>query len=250
MIKNERQSQILEIIKSTKYASVSKLAKLTYSSCPTIRRDLDYLSLNGYLTRTHGGAMDLAPSMIPPLDYRKEVAKEQKKLIGSKAASFIQDGMVIFIDESVTASFIINKLSEFKNLTIITNGLLATNLLSELKLDFLCTGGEISGDCFIGSYAEKFIRGFNADICFFSTASIFKDGTIAENGKYESSLKKTMLDYSKRKIYLADDTKFNAHAIYNIASIENIDYMITTITEENFEQHADKIVIVPKNSSV
>lgn len=246
MIKNERQSQILDIIKTDKYASVSKLAKLTYSSCPTIRRDLDYLSLNGYLTRTHGGAMDLAPSMIPPLDYRKEVAKTQKKLIGNKAASFIQDGMVVFIDESVTASFIINKLPEFKNLTIITNGLFAINLLSELKLNFLSTGGEFCGDCFIGSYAEKFIRGFNADICFFSTASVLSDGTIADNGKYESAVKKAMLDYSKRKIYLADDTKFNAHAIYNIANVENIDYMVTTITEENFESPSDKIVIVPK----
>ena len=55
-----------------------------------------------------------------------------------------------------------------------------------------------------------------------------------------------MLDYAKRKIYLADDTKFNAHAIYNIANIENIDYMVTTLTEENFESPSDKIVIVPK----
>ena len=241
MIKNERQSQILEIVKANKYVSVPKLAELTYSSCPTIRRDLSYLGLNGYLIRTHGGAMDLTPSMIPPLDYRIEASKTQKKLICDKAISFIRDGMLIFIDESATASFITNRLTEFKNLTIVTNGLHTANLLAELKVNFLCTGGEICGDCFVGSYAEKFIRNFNADICFFSTASIFSNGTIADNGNQESSLKKTMLDFAKSKIYLADSTKFNAHALYNIADIDHVDHMITTIPEENFECSLDKI---------
>ena len=246
MIKNERQTQILEIIKADKYASVSKLAKLTFSSCPTIRRDLDYLSRNGYLTRTHGGAMDLSPSMVLPLDYRKEIAKAQKKLIGNKAASFIEDGMVIFLDESVAASFIINKLPEFKDLTVITNGLFAVNLLSELKLNFFCTGGEIRGDCFVGSYAESFIRNFNADVCFFSTTSVFADGTIADNGKDESSLKKTMLDHAEKKIFLADDTKFNAHAVFNVSEIKKTDCTITTIKKENFQCSADKILFVPQ----
>ena len=56
MIKNERQKEILDILKRYNYASVEQLAKMTYSSPPTIRRDLNCLQEMGYLTRNHGGA--------------------------------------------------------------------------------------------------------------------------------------------------------------------------------------------------
>lgn len=244
MIKNDRQEQILEIIKKNKYASVQQLAQLTYASLPTIRRDLNYLSQNGYISRSHGGAAIISPSSVPPVNYRIEYAQNQKKAISKKAATFIRDGMVIFIDESTSASYLISELTKFKNITVITNGFVAINLLKEANVNFFCVGGEICSDCFAGSYAENFIRNFNADICFFSASSVSEDGKIAENDKFACSLKKTMLEYSKKKVLLVDDTKLNRYAIYNVANIENINCTVTTIPKEKFTCSSERIITI------
>lgn len=244
MIKNDRQEQILEIIKKDKYASVQKLAKLTYASLPTIRRDLDYLSQNGYISRSHGGAAIISPSSVTPVDYRIKYAQDQKKTISKKAAAFIRDGMVIFIDESTSASYLISELTKFKNITVITNGFVAINLLKEANINFFCIGGEMCGECFAGSYAENFVRNFNADICFFSATSVSEDGKIADNDKFACSLKKTMLEYSKKKVFLVDDTKLNLYAIYNVSNIENINCTVTTIPKEKFTCSSERILTI------
>ena len=71
MIKNERQQQILNILQQANYASVDQLVQMTYSSPPTIRRDLNYLEEQGYVTRNHGGAMlPQKPSAFIPAEFR------------------------------------------------------------------------------------------------------------------------------------------------------------------------------------
>ena len=47
MIKNERQNEILEILKKDSFATVTSLAERLYASMPTIRRDLTMLEEDG-----------------------------------------------------------------------------------------------------------------------------------------------------------------------------------------------------------
>ena len=57
MFKNQRHNEILEILKNERFASVSELSERLFSSQPTIRRDLNFLEKQGYLRRSHGGAI-------------------------------------------------------------------------------------------------------------------------------------------------------------------------------------------------
>ena len=53
---NKRQNDILSFAEKQGYVSVENLAKLFSVTQQTIRRDINYLSDNELLVRTHGGA--------------------------------------------------------------------------------------------------------------------------------------------------------------------------------------------------
>ena len=247
MIKNPRQADILNILEQYAYASVELLAKLTYASEPTIRRDLIYLESKGYIIRNHGGAtLPLKGTSVRPVAVRNSFNLRQKKSLCKEAAKLIQESMTIFLDASTTASFIVEYLPKNKDLTVITNSLQTCNKLNELNLKFFCTGGDITNQiCFTGTHAERFIRAFNADICFFSSTTISSEGIISDNGEKESATTFTMLEQSKRRVYLCDDSKIDLPAKYNLTTVNNIDKIYTTAKENSLLIPKEKVVYVP-----
>ena len=247
MIKNSRQAEIMNILEQSSYASVEQLAKLTYASEPTIRRDLIYLEAKGYVVRNHGGAMvPQKENSVLPAAVRNAFNQKQKKLLCQEAAKLLRDNMTVFLDESTTLAFLVKHLPKFKDLKIITNSLQTSILLNNLNLNFLCTGGKIvQQNYFSGPQTEKFIRAFNADICFFSSTSISSDGVISDNSEYKISTMEAMLSQSRRRIYLCDDSKINSLSMYNLTTINQIDKVYTTAQENTFTFQSDKIVYVP-----
>lgn len=237
MIKNERQQEILDILKEMGYVSVEELAKLTYSSTPTIRRDLNYLQEKGYLTRNHGGAiLPLNPTSFIPSDLRTKLHANQKKLLCKEASKELFDNCVVFINESSTVQHLAEYLKDFKDVTVITNSLTLCNKLTQYNVKFYCTGGQIThSNCFTGAHAERFIRRFNADLCFFSSHGITKDGTITGNIENEALITSAMLEQSKKAIYLCDDSKVGLLANYNLANANTVDKIYTTALPEVFE---------------
>jgi len=53
----ERRERILSLIKQNGRAAVKELSMLFNISAVTIRQDLNYLSTQGKIVRTHGGAV-------------------------------------------------------------------------------------------------------------------------------------------------------------------------------------------------
>lgn len=249
MIKNERQQHILNILQQTNYISVEQLIKLTYSSPATIRRDLIYLQEQGYVTRSHGAVMlPQAPSAFIPAAFRKSLNYKHKKAICKVAAKLLKDHMLIFIDESSTTQFLIEHMKDYKEITVITNSLPACELLNRYNINFYCTGGHIThSNCFTGSQTEKFIRRFNADLCFFSSHAISKNGVITDNSESECFITSAMIEHSKKSIYLCDESKVGHSSIYNLANINTVNKIFTTATPDMFDfniENAKKMIYV------
>ena len=57
MLAIERKNRILTILREDKHVVVSELAKNFEVSEETIRRDLDKLEKEGYVSKTYGGAV-------------------------------------------------------------------------------------------------------------------------------------------------------------------------------------------------
>ncbi len=247
MVKNERQQQILDILSKTTYASVEHLAEVTYSSLPTIRRDLNYLAEQGYVVRNHGGVMlPQDPSAFIPADFRRSFNYKHKKAICRAAAKLIKEHMLIFLDESSTTQFLIEYIKDIKGVTVVTNSLLAADLLNQNHVNFYCTGGKIThSNCFTGVLTERFIRLFNADLFFFSSHAISADGIISDNSEFESYATVAMIEQSKHSVYLCDESKVDKKSLYMITDAQKIYKIYTTASPDRFNNIPDdKIVFV------
>lgn len=225
----ERQEQIMNILEKSKSISVTKLARMLYVSQPTIRRDLCVLAEQGKVQRTHGGVVlrKVSDAEIP-LMFREDQNNASKKLIAEKASKLISDGNVIFLDASSTVSYLIPYLEKFNDIIVITNSPKTSMKLGERNIKNYCTGGLLlmHSVAFVGSEAEKFISGINADVFFFSSRGYTENGMITDSSEREVALKKAMLKNASKVYYLCDSSKKNQKYAFNICDVKDIDGII------------------------
>ena len=229
MFKNQRHNEILEILKNERFASVSELSERLFSSQPTIRRDLNFLEKQGYLRRSHGGAIPADEKNNIPVSFRSGTHTGQKIKICKLAATLIGDGSLIFTDASTTALHIASHVRAESNLTFLTNGYLACKLFSDKGVRVFSTGGRLLSDslAFVGESARNTVSQYNADIMFFSSSSLSEDGTISDYSEEETSLRVCMAKMAKTKVFLCDETKFQKTSAFNLFTLSDIDYVVT-----------------------
>src|ERR1051326_1168140 len=86
----ERRQKILDLVNEHGFISLGELAQKLNASESTIRRDLDYWGHQGFLKRTHGGAVVLDDhNGLPPLEERSARELEEKRAIAKTAAGRI-----------------------------------------------------------------------------------------------------------------------------------------------------------------
>ncbi|MBW4806518.1 DeoR family transcriptional regulator [Loigolactobacillus coryniformis] len=79
---NDRQEQILDILKATKYISLEYLINHLHYSDSTIRRDLRKLEKLGLIKYSTGGVTLIKEDLKEnPLVLKSDINKEQKKYI-------------------------------------------------------------------------------------------------------------------------------------------------------------------------
>ncbi|MBE7033710.1 MAG: DeoR/GlpR transcriptional regulator [Ruminococcaceae bacterium] len=230
MFNLERQNEILRIMLKSGSVSTKELAKVLYASEPTVRRDLTELEKQGKILRTHGGAvLRMAADSEIPLRFREDQNSDAKRILTQKAAEFISDGNIIFMDASSTVSHLVDYLEKFNDLVVITNSPKASMRLGEKGIKNYCTGGLLlmHSVAYAGSEAERFIANINADICFFSSRGYMENGMISDSSVEEASVRKAMLKNSAKSYYLCDNSKKNTKYIYNICSTQDVTDIIT-----------------------
>lgn len=231
MFGEERHRQILELLQVRKTASVHFLAKSLYASEATVRRDLIRLESQGFLKRTYGGAILIEGNDREiPFSYRETENRSSKPAIAEKAVQFVHEYDSLILDSSSTVLQMAQYLRSFTKLTIVTNGLKLTQLLSESANNKVyCTGGMLRENSlsFVGSSTERFVSDFQVDTLFFSCRAISRTGHITEGNEAEANLRRVMLTHAKQKILLCDASKFDKTALMRISYFDAIDYLIT-----------------------
>ncbi len=108
---------------------VTNLSRQFKTSEATIRSDLKKLHRQGFVQRTHGGALN--PELVNidrSLHQKLKLHAEEKQRIGKVAAALIDDGESIILDSGTTTQQIAKEIKSRKNLKVITNGVSAPTL--------------------------------------------------------------------------------------------------------------------------
>ena len=230
MLRHERAQQILALLSQRGSMTVDALSRELYVSQPTIRRDLSQMQREGLLVRTHGGAVALGDGKAEiPVSMRSTLHMPEKLRLDRTAAQLVKNGSVLFIDASSTALHIIDHLSAFDGLKVITNSMQALLLLNKYGIRAYCTGGQLIGQslAFAGSAAERMIADFNIDIMFFSSSGVSERGWIVDYGEEETELRRMVLRQSAKTVFLCDHSKFGVASTYNVARLSDVDVIIT-----------------------
>lgn len=239
MLNLERQNEILQLLIQRKSMTVKALAELLFTSESTIRRDLNELEKVGKVRRTFGGVVleETLTKEVPHI-LRKSQNYQAKQIIAKKAREYIENGKVIFLDASTTVAHLVPILSEFSDLTVITNSPATAMKLGEERIRTFCTGGELlmTSQAFVGTQSEEFIKGFNADIMFFSSRGISEDGRITDSSVEESRIRQVMMGQAKKKIYMFDSSKLGREYMFNLCHVKEADAFITEKSDILFEK--------------
>ncbi len=225
----ERQQKILDIVNSKSFATVNELAKLLFTSPSSIRRDLCAMQNNGLVKRTHGGvsAPDLVAGVASFYDRNKKNINE-KRTIAKKAATLLCDGQKILLDSSSSSGFLLPFIAKLKNATVFTNNITTALRAIEYGINTHCLGGHSVGGSvsLAGFETYSAITNINADILFFSSQSLDKNGVISDSTEEETYVRKLMLGAAKTRVFLCDSTKFDSLSTFTLSNINDIDFAV------------------------
>lgn len=231
MLAIERRREILTRLSVSGKVIVSELARDFDVTEETIRRDLEKLDKEGLASKTYGGAVSKHSSALDlPYNVRESVNVEQKQNIADKICEVIHDGDRIMADSSSTALYVIKKIKEKKNLTIITNSVKILLELAE-KSDWtvLSTGGVLKKGALslTGSSAEKMISTYHVDIAICSCKGLDMSFGVTDSNENDSQIKKAILASADRRILALDSDKFDKKAFVKVCDASDVDIIVT-----------------------
>ena len=231
LLAEKRRQYILNNIDSNGRIRVSDIAEQLKVTEVTVRRDLSELQKKGLLTKTYGGAVLAAPPQ-PSVSARLSESRNlaAKKMIGKLASQLVKYGDIIYLESGSTCYEIIPYLVEHKDLTIIVNSLLLANRLHEYtRHNVIITGGQYRPDRMdmIGPTAEAAIGQLAGFKAFTGADDISIDGGISGADTATVTFAKLVLRQAAQAIFVGDRTKFDNPALYKIANIDRLDYIVT-----------------------
>jgi ribosomal protein S25 len=145
LFSDERQEEILALIRQEKRVSVTSLADHFAVVGETIRRDLADLENRGLIRRVHGGAIPVERvTFEPPIEARHDLMRPEKERIALAALAELPGEGSAFIEAGSTTSFLARVLPADCSLTIVTNGgYIASSLARQPNLTVLSVGGRV-----------------------------------------------------------------------------------------------------------
>ena len=231
MLAIERRREILARLSVDGKVIVSELARDFDVTEETIRRDLERLDKEGLVSKTYGGAVSKQnPALDLPYNIREGVNVVQKQKISDEISELINDGERIMLDSSSTALYIVKKLKNKKNLTIITN---SVKILIELadKPDWtvLSTGGLLKNGALslTGSSAEKMINSYHVDTAICSCKGVDTVMGVTDSNEKDSLIKQAMFASAERRILALDAEKFDKKSFVRVCGFRDIDVLVT-----------------------
>lgn len=229
----QRRALVLDYLRTAGAASVPHLCDALSASPATIRRDLDFLTSEGYLDRSHGGAVlkpHLGTTSEPDPAIEAETAHEAKARIGSEAARLIRAGQSVIFDSSSTVLEAARSVAAMDlELTAVTNDLRIAMALSKApRIRTVVLGGTLrrGSATTSGEPGADFLKRLHVDLALMGIHSVCRM-RMSETSVEVASMKRRMIDAAHRAALLIDASKFREPTFCEVGSIAEIDIVVT-----------------------
>ncbi|UOR06843.1 DeoR/GlpR family DNA-binding transcription regulator [Hymenobacter aerilatus] len=231
-----RAQTIVEKLLHTGTVAVEELATEFGVSVATIRRDLTELEQQGWLRRTHGGAVPREPLLYEPFRYNSSFHEQidrnlsEKRRIGLAAAALIQPGEMISLTAGTTTTQVTRSLRPGANVTVITNTVnVAMELSHRNDVRVFVTGGFLTGSWFslVGPATTQALSQFFVDKLFIGVNGIDAEKGLTSLHPEEASVIQVMVRQAKQCIVVADHTKLGTVATSLICPATKVHQLIT-----------------------
>src|ERR1700731_1942153 len=179
-----RRFELIRLAQRQGQLSVAELSSQFGVSVDTIRRDLDLLSLRGFVRRTHGGAVlaDCLGQGGSSSAQRIGSRIAEKTRIAQCASELIQDGESLILNGGSTTRLFAFELAGKRDLTVVTNALgIPAAIPRQAVRDIVVLGGEYRAESQItvGSVAFSGAIALSADTALLGVGGLARDGLYA-----------------------------------------------------------------------
>jgi len=234
MKRSARGREILSLLRERQELTVEEVCDFFKISQATARRDFVALAEEGKAEKTWGGLRNLDPRAQPmlPSGLREGIRSAEKQRIGARAASFCEDGDIIFVDGGTTTLQMARWLAA-RPLRIVTNSLLVAHEIDRLRsgpkgAEVFLTGGYLypGSGLLVGPEAVESLRRYRAATAFLSVGGISEEG-VSNNHHLVVEVERAMISRATRIVLLADHSKFGRHELVPECSWKEVDFLVT-----------------------
>lgn len=219
-MKQDRLLQIERYVKTHGKASMEELAAYFAVSPITIRRAVKELEGRGALMKVYGGVMAATPAPVMP------PAPGDAGTIAQIAASLVEDGEFIFLDEGALVARMVPLLTLKKDLTVITNSLTVLNAAADLySLNVICPGGKLqqSTRTLVGNLRDS----FHCRKAFISAESASVEYGAANSNFYSGVAKRVAMESSDESYLVIDHAGFSSQSYNTFAKLSAFRGIVT-----------------------
>ncbi|MBJ3813599.1 DeoR/GlpR transcriptional regulator [Shimwellia pseudoproteus] len=223
---NSRQQIILQMVSDRGRISVAELAKLTGVSEVTVRQDLNVLEKQNFLRRVHGYALPLESDDV---ETRMMDNYPLKRRLAEYAASLVEDGETVFIENGSCNALLARTLAEHKKITLITVSCYIAHLLKDTDCEVILPGGiyQKKSESMVGPLTRQCLQQIH-----FTRAFIGIDGWQPSTGftgrdMLRAEVVNAVLAKDTQGIVLTDSSKFSAQHPYPLGPDSALTRIIT-----------------------
>lgn len=254
MFAAERRRKIKEFVLEYKHVDMNTLCSLMNVSIATVRRDLEQLESEGFLTKEHGGAMLVENGSTEiTLDNDIDPYYEEKETIGRIAAKMISHNEVVFIGAGSTCTSLARHIEHGSNVIVVTNNFhVAMETVKKSGVSTVLLGGDvdvIDGRISTsGMFAQNNIENMYIDKAFISAQGATIQAGYTVSSREQAILNKLIMSRTAETIMLMDYSKFGKRNFVPLAQLDHYNRVVSNIQisseyKEYFFDHNIKLFV-------
>jgi len=254
VLPDHRRKKLLEVLGLSGAADVARLSATLDVSPATVRRDLQYLEQQGFLRRTHGGAVlpFESTAFYPQHENKLQHHQAEKAAIARVAAGHVANGDVIVLDSGTTTLLLAKELRVKRDLTIVTTDLkIALELTDVPGFEVICVGGTVRPRSYntLGTFAERMLSELHANHTFLGADGIDLVAGVTNATVTEVAVKRLMMRSGRVVRLLADRSKFGRIGLAKVADLTDFAEIMTgsglpAEVEAGYEAAGARLVVV------